>query len=274
MQYALVDSVRYEAFKGGRARCPVCNADVIAKCGPRIIHHWAHAQNKNCDPWWENETAWHRNWKNLFPRECREVSHVAPNGEIHRADVKTSTGIVIEFQHSAIADGERYSRELFYENLVWVIDGSGFKKNFEILHSLPHPESDLAKDLVWIKGLSSKRGTATGIFWSRAENPEFDGKGEMVLAHGFHEIEDKINQLYRGHHQYDWVKPRKTWLDATCPVYIDFGEDECLVRLETYGDQNLPVAKLVSKTKFIHDANTQISAKQIARFLLPSTYAI
>ena len=79
--------------------------------------------------WWENETQWHRDWKNQFPVECREVSKIAPDGEIHRADVITSTSIVIEFQHSAIKDEERLAREQFYSKLVWVVDGRGFKKN-------------------------------------------------------------------------------------------------------------------------------------------------
>lgn len=109
-----------EAFPGGRGNCPVCGAETIAKCGPRIMHHWAHHRIRDCDPWWENETAWHREWKNKFPLECREVSHVAEDGEIHRADIKTPTGIVIEIQHSSMTDAERISREEFYQNLVWV----------------------------------------------------------------------------------------------------------------------------------------------------------
>jgi hypothetical protein len=32
------------------------------------------------DPWWENETDWRRAWKNLFPKDCREIAHTAPHG--------------------------------------------------------------------------------------------------------------------------------------------------------------------------------------------------
>ncbi|WP_287302509.1 hypothetical protein [Mesorhizobium sp.] len=42
----------------------------------------------------------------------REISHIAPDGEIHRADIKTPSGIVIEVQHSAMT-AERLSREAF-----------------------------------------------------------------------------------------------------------------------------------------------------------------
>jgi competence protein CoiA len=89
---------------------------------------------RNCDPWWENETEWHRTWKNLFPESCREISHIASDCEVHRADIKTPTGIVIEVQHSAMTDAERQSREAYYGNLVWVIDGRGFRDNFDIYH--------------------------------------------------------------------------------------------------------------------------------------------
>ncbi|MYK68074.1 MAG: CoiA-like domain protein, partial [Gammaproteobacteria bacterium] len=119
MQYAIVDGRKRAPWKGARGVCPVCGAVMIAKCGPRVIHHWAHKARRNCDPWWENETAWHREWKNHFPEECREVSHTAPDGEVHRADIKTPTGIVIEVQHSPMSDDERETRESFYGNLNW-----------------------------------------------------------------------------------------------------------------------------------------------------------
>ncbi|URI11622.1 hypothetical protein MW290_22050 [Aquincola tertiaricarbonis] len=103
------------------------------------MHYWAHFGRRNCDPKWENETPWHRSWKSLFPEAWLEVSKVAPDGEVHRADIKTPKGIVVEVQHSAMSDVERLSREAFYKNLVWVIDGSVFKQNFDIYHPLPAP---------------------------------------------------------------------------------------------------------------------------------------
>src|ERR1035438_2803714 len=95
MQYAQIGVERREAFPGGRGTCPICGASTVAKCGRRVIHHWAHATRRDCDPWWENETDWHREWKSLFPEECREISYTVPDGEIHRADLVTPTGIVI-----------------------------------------------------------------------------------------------------------------------------------------------------------------------------------
>lgn len=158
-----------EAFSKGRGVCPVCGANTIAKFGPRIRHHWAHESVRDCDPWWENETPWHREWKKCFPVECREVTHVSHDGEIHRADIKTPTGIVVEIQHSSMSDSERISREEFYKNMIWVVDGKGFKRDFDIYHMLPNPQSELAQDIVWSKAKRHMHGANAGLFFRLSE---------------------------------------------------------------------------------------------------------
>ena len=123
MRFALLNDERIEATKGAKGVCPCCGTDLVAKCGEVYIHHWAH--KKKCDDyWWENETEWHRNWKNKFPKEWQEVIQYAESGEKHIADVKTSNGWVIEFQHSVIAREERDSRDYFYNKLIWIVDGT------------------------------------------------------------------------------------------------------------------------------------------------------
>lgn len=273
MQYAFVEGDRLEAFPGGRGTCPICGAGTISKCGQRIMHHWAHLGRRNCDPWWENETEWHREWKNRFPETCREISHIAPDGEIHRADIRTPTGIYIEVQHSAMTDAERASREAFYKNLVWVIDGRPFIKQFDIYHILPDPASELAQDLVWEKAQRHMDGANHGIFYRVSANRQYDpGVTKATLRGGFIEgidrIRAEVESAYRGHHQYDWVRPRKTWLDAGCPVYIDFGQD-WLARLEQYDETGLRCIRLISKRKFIHDVMTETRAEHIATRFYP-----
>jgi competence protein CoiA len=256
MQLALVNNKKVEAFQAGRGVCPRCGSETIAKCGSRVVHHWAHYKMRDCDPWRENETPWHREWKNHFPIECREVSHTANDGEIHRADIKTPTGIVIEVQHSAMTDAERISREEFYENLVWVLDGSVFKKNFDIYHMLPNPQSELARDLIWFKAKRHKNGANGGLFFRRSDT-------RQGLIHGIDEISEEIKSVYIGHHQFDWIRPRRTWLDSNSPVYIDFG-DGYLVKLETYDKNDLKCVRLVSKCNFINDAMNENKAENIA----------
>lgn len=275
MQFANVEDERREAFPGGHGNCSTCGAPTVAKCGPRVMHHWAHASRRDCDPWWENETLWHREWKNRFPADCREISHVAPDGEIHRADIKTPTGIVIEVQHSAMTDAERSSREAFYGNLVWVVDGSGFRQNFDIYHPLPDPASELARDLVWAKTYRHLPGTFDGVFFRVSDALEHNANatkadlgGDMHLVHFIDEIEEQLGQAYSGHRQYDWVRPRRTWLDATCPVYIDFGED-WLAQLMAYDESGLRCMRYVAKRKFVHDAMVETDARAIATRFYP-----
>ena len=124
MKYAQVDGRRQEARPNLTGECPGCGRAVIARCGEVRIPHWAHKGRVICDPWWENETAWHRAWKDQFPAHWQEVVHVAGDGERHIADVKTSSGWVIEFQHSFIRPEERRSRNAFYRKLIWVVDGT------------------------------------------------------------------------------------------------------------------------------------------------------
>lgn len=129
MRFALIDNKPTEAASGlNGGVCPGCGAPVIAKCGTHKVHHWAHKGVKMCDNWWEPETEWHRAWKNNFPKEWQEI--FLPDeqtGEKHIADVKTEHGLVIEFQHSHIKPEERISREKFYRNMVWIVDGTRLK---------------------------------------------------------------------------------------------------------------------------------------------------
>ena len=102
---------------------------MIAKCGEVKLWHWAHRAGSLCDRWWENETPWHRAWKDRFPTEWQEIWRHADDGELHIADVETHDGWVIEFQHSNINPEERRSREGFYERMTWVVDGLRRKRD-------------------------------------------------------------------------------------------------------------------------------------------------
>lgn len=98
------------------------------KCGQLKVWHWAHRSIRPCDPWWENETPWHRGWKNQFPADWQEKVHRADNGEKHVADVKTKSGVVLEFQDSPLPRHEGAAREAFYRNMVWVVHASARDK--------------------------------------------------------------------------------------------------------------------------------------------------
>lgn len=134
MKFALVNGEKVEATKGAKGVCSSCGSELIAKCGEVKVNHWAHKGNRNCDPWWENETEWHRSWKNNFPKEWQEVVHFdETSGEKHIADVKTAEEWVLEFQFSLIKPDERRSRNKFYGNLAWVVNGVRRKRDIHQL---------------------------------------------------------------------------------------------------------------------------------------------
>lgn len=136
MKYAIVNDEKVEATKGGKGICSSCGSELIAKCGEFKVNHWAHKGNRNCDPWWENETEWHRSWKGCFPKEWQEVVHFDESGEKHIADVRTQSGWVLEFQHSFLNPEERQSRNSFYHQLVWVVDGTRRKTDKKLFQKM------------------------------------------------------------------------------------------------------------------------------------------
>lgn len=128
MKLAIVDGQKVEAAPSAKGACVLCGFEMTAKCGEIKIWHWAHKGKLLCDLWWENETEWHRAWKNLFPFDWQEVIHVAENGDKHIADVKTDQGWVLEFQHSHLDPEERRTRNAFYRKLIWIVDGASRKR--------------------------------------------------------------------------------------------------------------------------------------------------
>ena len=227
MQYAHVNGVRTAPVPKLRGTCCACSGQMVAKCGSRVIWHWAHTPSQACDPWWENETEWHREWKSHFPEDWREVVQFDPDtGEKHVADVRTASGLVIELQHSAMPPEEMRSREAFYQRMLWIVNARSFAERFEVSKvPLPHPESTLYADVVF-------NPVAHGAFWRRSEKSE---DSILVQIHHWREIADEIQADYRGHHLYKWTRPHRVWFDATAPVYFEFGRDE-LLKLETIGE--------------------------------------
>lgn len=150
MKYAIVNGERQEAQPKLSGTCELHGCPVIAKCGSVKIWHWAHKGRRECDPWWENETEWHREWKNNFPKEWQEVIHIAENGEKHRADVKTDQGYTIEIQHSPIETTERQSREDFYRKIIWIVNGTRRSKDKEkFIHLWRNSVPIKGKNEIW-----------------------------------------------------------------------------------------------------------------------------
>jgi len=125
MQYADVQGVRVEATTGMAGECPACHAPVVARCGEVNVWHWAH--ETECTIQSEPETAWHRAWKERFPKEYREVVLAD-----HRADV-IYRGTVYEFQRRPLEPTEYAERTAFWER-------HGFTVRWVFYHA-DHPET-------------------------------------------------------------------------------------------------------------------------------------
>lgn len=130
MRYANVNGERAAAMQGLAGTCPACGSPVLPKCGSLRAHHWAHRGKRSCDSWWEPLTEWHCAWQDRFPEDWRERICHSTSGEKHIADIQTPQGLTIEFQHSHISAEERSARELYYGNMVWVVNGARLKRDF------------------------------------------------------------------------------------------------------------------------------------------------
>jgi competence CoiA-like predicted nuclease len=125
MIWANKNNQRVQATPKEKAICPLCNEEVISKCGTIKIWHWAHKSDTECDSFGEPETEWHFNWKKKFPNESQEVRM-----ENHRADIRTKENI-IELQNSSISFEQIEERERFYGyKLIWILNGETLGKNF------------------------------------------------------------------------------------------------------------------------------------------------
>lgn len=51
------------------------------------------------------------------------------DGTRHVADIKTDTGLVVEFQYSHLSTVDRRQREAFYDNMSWIVDGTRLKRD-------------------------------------------------------------------------------------------------------------------------------------------------
>lgn len=132
MRYALVQGRKVAPeHRRQRGTCPGCGAAVSARAfqSKHKVSHWAHLRRAECDPWWENESEWHLEWKAAISGgdSAREEVIVRDRGgRWHRADVLARDGGVVELQRSSLAADAVVARERFYlrnqGRLIWIFD--------------------------------------------------------------------------------------------------------------------------------------------------------
>lgn len=124
MQYAMMNGNKTKASPNCQyGLCPLCEKEVIPKCGDINIWHWAHKVLEDCDTWSEGESIWHIGWK-----ICFHPFHLEIKKENHRADIYNDyRDIVIELQHSSISSSEIQEREQFYKKMIWIFDATNYE---------------------------------------------------------------------------------------------------------------------------------------------------
>lgn len=162
---------------------------------------------------YRKETPWHRNWKMAFPKSFREVGFFdAVTNNIHRADIFSPSGHTIEFQNSPITLAELESREAFYPNLIWVVNGKKFK-GFKVLKHLPDVDDPKLNDYEFCHSdhlsMIRKKDLINGIIKPKILNflhPEL--KGINLTSH---------------YYSFCWKNPHSVWFQAKAPIIIDIG---------------------------------------------------
>lgn len=279
MQFALYNSKKHSAQPALKGTCLHCGNEVIAKCGAKNIWHWAHVKSGDCDAWSEPETQWHRDWKDKFGTEYSEI-RIIKNNVYHIADVLNNTGIVFEFQNSAISSEIIKAREEFYgSKMIWLINGISFKDNFVIYEedfikswkvtilnefdATRYPQfrnaliiedwqvrSDPVKRFLKNKGFDYSPDFK--LYFLDLYKNKYANREQLILK-----IEEEILDLYLKHHhttstrvEFVWEHFRRSWQEAQRPVFIDFGDDILLHVTAGIGKKYGRGNKIL-KTKFL-----------------------
>lgn len=255
---------RIRATPKARASCPACQAAVRAKCGAVTSWHWAHVAGADCDTFSEPMTAWHREWQETVPEDCREVV-LGP----HRADILAPLGVVVELQHSTISVEDIEKREAFYDRMIWVFDALGAydqdqrrrcaKSNsaFETAreqHIRQHPETGCP---------TCKRLNYPGIPWMHGRERLLwtcteQALGRRGLRRVWPDCRLDVRRSNRpdGYATFRWKHPRKSIGFCAKPVFLDLGNDELLRlgRIHT-GAPCGGWGHLISKASFVAQIN-------------------
>jgi competence protein CoiA len=260
MKFALLNGNRTEAEPNLLADCPNCGNPVRAFCGNSIVHHWKHVKLSECDDWYENETEWHREWKNHFSIEYQEIiRYDQTTNEKHISDIyNDKKNVVLEFQHSPIDINEIQAREQFYNRMIWVIDLISTNKNLEflkkksevetVLHKMRH---NLPKDFKVSEDFEmSKTQSQVEDFLS------IQGLDILITkeTHYVSQLEKNYTRLCnkKDYFLMTWKNLHKRWDFSSKHKFIDIGTDNIYQLIERVKIGNAYVVKRYSKSEFIN----------------------
>ncbi len=230
---------RVEPQPGLLAICPLCESELVAKCGDINVHHWAHKRQHSCDHWWEIETEWHRKWKNRFPKDWQEVIKLDEfTGEKHIADIfNAQLDLVIEFQNSPIDIREIQSREGFFKRMIWVVNAEKFQLS---TFTLDKWNADIFRRIKpqikeSILGSNEQGGnrltTSLEMFHKQLE---------------YYQDKNQTEAFEESYIQYKWSNRKKVWDIANAPVFLDLGDEIVLIKSDFIA-KRIPLERLMKK---------------------------
>lgn len=225
MRYAIVDGTKQLPSKGTWGSCPSCNATVVSKCGPLVVHHWAHKAGADCDSWSEPIGPWHLEWQSQVKPDFVEVV-VGP----HRADLIGKGDCVIELQHSPIPKDDIRAREDFYGNMVWVFDATdrfemvatgkrvffSFGRTKHIGLCTKPIFLDFGSTLVEVESITEDVAHMNGYGWARSRewfSETFLSDRIIEGNPGPSSTSPKINVRWSKNRRYDRTKHLSKWMD-------------------------------------------------------------
>ena len=258
MKYALLNGKKITAQPNLMATCLCCGAEVKSYCGEINQYHWRHLNLTQCDLWYENETKWHRDWKNYFDSSYQEVvKHDSKTGEKHIADIyNPKKEVVIELQHSPIKPNEIRAREQFYNRMIWVIDLIGVDKNLSFINDKFNLEYQLTKmrqnptekievpDSFAISEIEKEMNALSSIL----RLPDKDENMDYLRA-----LEDEYKKLCKlpNHYLMLWKYRHKYWEASSKHKFIDIGTNTLYELVARVQFGNAYIVKAHDKNKFI-----------------------
>ncbi|WP_303217614.1 competence protein CoiA [Enterococcus asini] len=129
-QGQLVLADRFQKKNGEKCFCPGCQGEVIFKCGPQKIPHFAHRSMQECQHFSEGETAEHLLGKHLLQQALPEDTQLeAYLPELSQRPDLLWRRLAVEFQCSTLSRtrfAERTSNYLAHGYTPWWLVGQQF----------------------------------------------------------------------------------------------------------------------------------------------------
>ena len=171
MLEAMLNGQRVRATpKMNGALCPLCQTEMIAKCGTKIVHHWAHKKGTPCDPWHEPDSEWRIQWLKEF-KDCEIEPVIEINDTKHFADVRSPNGGLVIFRQRLPHREEIQNMEDFFHGLVWIFDMSTNKRvAHKLWDAFKHDWIKVIKNNIYVTAPGTL-GKAVPAEWERFEYP-------------------------------------------------------------------------------------------------------